>query len=355
MKITLIIAFQLLLIVTYAQNKTPNRVPNRINEERFIQINGIAQWITIKGDSSKPIILFVHGGPGNPLSPYADAIYGKWEKDFTLVQWDQRGSGKTYGHNAPEELTPDFIHSNPLTIEQVTSDGIELVKYLTHRFKKKKVILFGTSWGSILGVKMSLKSPELFYAYVGHAQIVDYTNGQKIAYKKVHGLAMENDDSASLKLFASIGSPPYDTARHTGLFNRVIQKYQQAISIPAPSAWFDMSPQYDNPKDNQNRLDGEDYSFVCFVGDKRLGIASSGSAINFFSDGLKFKIPVYLIQGEMDIQTPEVISREYFNQLTAPEKKFILLPNTAHGFNQTVINAQYKIVTQDLKKLLSIK
>ena len=116
-----------------------------------------------------------------------------------------------------------------------------------------------------------------------------------------------------------------------------------------------MSPQYDNPKDNQNRLDGEDYSFVCFVGDKRLGIASSGSAVNFFNDGLTFKIPVYFIQGETDIQTPEVISREYFNQLTAPEKKFIVLPNTAHGFNQTVINAQYKIVTQDLKKLTAVK
>ncbi|HEX6179741.1 MAG TPA: hypothetical protein VFZ47_00770, partial [Chitinophagaceae bacterium] len=126
-------------------------------------------------------------------------------------------------------------------------------------------------------------------------------------------------------------------------------------SIPAPSSWFELSPQYDNQKDNQNRLDGEDYSFVCFVGDKRLGIQSSGSAINFFKDGLVFKSPIYLIQGEMDIQTPDVITREYFNQLTAPEKKYILLPNTAHSFNQTVINAQHKIVTQDLKKLLRIK
>ncbi|HEX6193839.1 MAG TPA: alpha/beta hydrolase, partial [Chitinophagaceae bacterium] len=300
MKLTLYIVFQLLLISTNAQIKTQSQIPNRINEERFIHLNGIAQWITIKGDSTKPLILFLHGGPGNPLSPFADALYGKWEKDFTLVQWDQRGSGKTYGHSAPAELTPDYIHSHPLTVEQLTSDGIELARYLIQRFKQKKVILFGTSWGSILGVKMSLKNPELFHAYVGHAQIVYYSNGQKIAYKRVLEMAQENEDSVSLKVLSSIGLPPYDTARNTGLFNRVIQRYQRATSIPAPSSWFELSPQYDNQKDNQNRLDGEDYSFVCFVGDKRLGIPSSGSAINFFNDGLAFKIPIYLIQGEMD-------------------------------------------------------
>ena len=355
MKLTLAVVFQLLLISAFAQNRAQSPARNRINEERFLQINGIAQWITIKGDSTKPIILFLHGGPGNPLSPYADAIYGKWEKDFTLVQWDQRGSGKTYGYTAPEELTPDYIHSHPLTIEQITSDGIELVKYLIHRFHKKKVILFGTSWGSIPGVKMSLNNPELFYAYIGHSQIVNYTTGQKIAYKNVYRMANASKDSNSLKILTSIGAPPYDTARNTGLFNRIIQKYQQASSVPAPASWFAISPQYDNEKDNQHRFDAEDYSFVSFVGDKRLGIASSGSAINFFNDGLNFKIPVYLIQGEWDIQTPEVITREYFDKLSAPQKQFIFLPKTAHGFNQSVIDAQYKIVTRDLKKLMSVK
>lgn len=84
----------------------------------------------LKGDSTKPVLLFVHGGPGSPMSPYADAIYAHWEKDFLLVQWDQRGIGRTYGYNAPGELTPEHLRSNPLTIEQMTSDGIELSRYL---------------------------------------------------------------------------------------------------------------------------------------------------------------------------------------------------------------------------------
>ena len=140
--------FLLLVLNGYSQNGVTNSIPNRINEERFIKINGIEHWVTIKGDSTKPLVLFLHGGPGNPLSPFADAIYGKWEKDFILVQWDQRGAGRTYGHNAPEELTPEYLKSNPLTIDQMTSDGIELAQYLIQHLKKPKIILLGTSWGS---------------------------------------------------------------------------------------------------------------------------------------------------------------------------------------------------------------
>src|SRR5664279_1943582 len=99
MKLKLIILVQLFIIHAYAQDKHNDSTVNRIMEERFIRINGIEQWVTIKGDRTKPVILFLHGGPGSPLSPYADAIYSKWEKDFILVQWDQRGAGTvSYTH-----------------------------------------------------------------------------------------------------------------------------------------------------------------------------------------------------------------------------------------------------------------
>src|SRR5690606_27260779 len=156
-------------IYTIAQKKS-------IHEEKFISIGGIEQWITIKGDDvTKPIILFIHGGPGSTMSQYDDTMYGAWEKDFILVNWDQRGAGKTYGYNAPEELDEDYLMENQLTVEQMTNDGIEVTKYIIEYLKKEKVILVGTSWGSILGVKMALNNPELFYAYIGHAQFVSFS------------------------------------------------------------------------------------------------------------------------------------------------------------------------------------
>ena len=70
------------------------------------------------------------------------------------------------------------------------------------------------------------------------------------------------------------------------------------------------------------------------------------STINFLRDALVFKIPVYFIQGKEDIQTPEIITKDYYNRLQAPEKKFMSVTDAAHGFNQSTIDAQYEIIKQ---------
>jgi pimeloyl-ACP methyl ester carboxylesterase len=315
---------------------------NRIQEEKFILINGIEQWVTIKGDRSKPVILFVHGGPGSPISPYSDNLYKDWEKDFIIVQWDQRGTGKTFGRNAPEALTPAFLTANPLTIEQIAADGIELTEYLIKALGRQKVILFGTSWGSALGVKMATKRPELFYAYIGHSQIVDIADDSML-YNKVYQMAGKSKDSVSVKILNSIGKPPYHKARNVGQLFRVVKKLERANSTPAPDAWFEPAAGYNNAKDDQHRSDGDDYSFVNFVGDSQLGIPSMRSTIHNMKDNLVFNIPVYLIQGKEDLLTPKETSRKYFNKIKAPKKKYFLLPKTAHGFNERVLETQYKI------------
>ena len=344
MKIRLIVFFQLLILSAYSQSGQSNAVSNRIVEEKFVTLNGIEQWITIKGDSTKPVVLFIHGGPGSPLSPYSDAIYGKWEKDFIIVQWDQRGTARTYGLNAPEELTPSYLKSNPLTIGQMSSDGIELAKYLIQHLGKQKIIIVGTSWGSALATKMVLKNPELFYAYIGHSQIVNPSASSLSAYEKVYQMAQGAKDQKTLDMLNAIGKPPYDTARSLGKLIQITKKYQQKKSTPAPASWMELSPEYNNEKDSANRSDGDDYSFVNYAGDKRLEIVSISSAINFLKDGLVFKIPVYLIQGEEDIQTPAEINKEYFKKIIAPKKKFILLQKADHGFNQSVVDMQYTIM-----------
>lgn len=113
----------------------------KLDEKGFVSIGGIEQWVTVKGDScANPVILFISGGPGNPLSVYSDAVYGAWAHDFTLVQWDQRGAGMTYGRSPPAE-------DSALSIEQMSADGTELAAYLANRFGKAKVILWGSSWG----------------------------------------------------------------------------------------------------------------------------------------------------------------------------------------------------------------
>jgi pimeloyl-ACP methyl ester carboxylesterase len=159
-----------------------------INEEGFVQIGGIGQCITIKGDDKRnPVILFLHGGPGDAWSPFANSWFGPWEKDFTLVQWDQRGAGRTYGKTGPS-IEPT------MTIDRMVQDGIEVSEYLTKHLGKKKIILVGGSWGSILGIYMAKQRPDLFYAYVGMAQLVNERVGQAASYARVLQLARAAGD-----------------------------------------------------------------------------------------------------------------------------------------------------------------
>lgn len=108
--------------VAQPERSVPNdacRVPQKpVDESGLVEIGGIQQWVVIEGqDCGNPVILIVHGGPGNSNTPFAHSLFGSWTRNFTVVQWDQRGSGKTYAASKPDE-------SDVLTMERLTKDGI---------------------------------------------------------------------------------------------------------------------------------------------------------------------------------------------------------------------------------------
>ena len=172
--ILVLIAGGLFVYRAYRQNENAHvfaiRSPKGILEAMFIPIGGIEQFVLIRGeDRSNPVILFLHGGPGlatSPLYPW----FISWEKHFTLVQWDQRGAGKTYGRYGKK--TPD------LTVERMTQDGIEIAEYLRAHLQTNKIILLGHSWGSYLGLRIIARRPDLFSAYVGTGQTVNGGEGE---------------------------------------------------------------------------------------------------------------------------------------------------------------------------------
>lgn len=329
--------------VSIAQNTS-------INESKFISIGGIEQWITIQGtDRSKPVVLFIHGGPGSTMSQYDNTMYGEWKNDFVLVNWDQRGAGRTYGRNVPEALDEAYFIENPLTVKQMTKDGIELAQYLIQYLNKEKIILVGTSWGSVLGTEMALSNPEHFYAYVGHAQFVNFSKNIGHAYQAAYKMVKNSNDKDSIEKLESLGKPPYTNAKDYGQLLRIVKKYERKNSTPAPASWFELAPEYDNEKDSAHRYDGDDYSFVHFVGHGKLGIKSMVLEIDFNKNGTEFKIPVYLIQGENDILTAMEVNKPYFDKIVAPDKAYFVIPNAGHGHNQAIVEKQYQVV----KKLVS--
>ncbi|WP_341225401.1 alpha/beta hydrolase [uncultured Arcticibacterium sp.] len=318
-----------------------------IDESKFVSIGGIEQWISIKGDdTSKPILLFIHGGPGSTMSQFENAMYTGWEKDFVLVNWDQRGAGKTYGRNAPSEVNEDYWMENSLTVKEMTADGIEVTEYILKQLKKDKVILVGTSWGSILGTEMALSKPQLFHAYLGHSQFVSFRDNFDYSYAKTYELAKKENNIEAIEKLESLGKPPYNNARSYGQLLRVVKSYEQNNSTEAPDTWFKLALAYDNEEDSKARYDGDDYSFIHFVGHEKLQIKSMAADIDFNQNGLTFEMPVYYIQGEQDILTAAAINKPYFDKIEAPKKAYFLLPDAGHGHNKSVVDKQFEIVNQ---------
>ena len=199
-----------------------------INEKGYVLIGGIQQWVTIKGaNRANPVVVFVHGGPGNPMSQYSDAMYREWEKDFTIVQWDQRGSGKTFEANQPsEELTPENLNATELTLELLVQDGLAVADYVGKRLDQERVILTGSSWGSAVAVSMIHERPELFRFYVGLSQLVNYQLNLRKSYERVLAMAKARGDQATLDLLVPFGPPPWKNSRYFGKLRRVIRKYE---------------------------------------------------------------------------------------------------------------------------------
>lgn len=338
----------ILLVLLQVTFKTFSR-DTSIDEGKYVTIGGIEQWITIKGNNiENPVILFIHGGPGSIMSPYNDNIYGEWKEEYILVNWDQRGAGRTFGRNAPNEMDENYWIENKLTIDQMVKDGIELAEYLTKYLNKQKIILLGTSWGSILGIKIAIARPDLFFAYIGNSQFVDFNENHNYAYNKVLEQAKTLGDTSSVRKLNLLGKPPYKYARNFGEMIRIVKKYEQKNATPAPVDWWKIAPEYDNEIDSKNRYNGDDYSFLYFAGDEKIGIKSMAKDVNFNKDALEFEIPVYLIQGEKDILTAPEISKSYFDKISAPDKEYYLIPNAGHGQNQSVVDMQYQILKEKL-------
>lgn len=312
--------------------------PQKIDEEGFWPIGGIEQWVTVHGeDASNPVILVVHGGPGNPISPYAQALYGGWTREFTLVQWDQRGAGKTFGRNR------DAAASSGLTLELMTSDGIAVVERITRQLGQKKVILMGDSWGSILAVYMAQKRPDLFHAYVGTSQMVSAEANAAASYAQTLALTQVADDHKTVAALQAIGPPPRTDPRAFGVLRRAIRTYEAKTTTPPPAAWWVPAAQYATPVALADAEEGEDYSFQYFMGLKCDGMLSQ---VDLPRLGLRFGMPVYLVQGQEDLLTPISVTRPYFDSLQAPDKAMVVVPKAGHGPNEAVLATQYRLLKE---------
>lgn len=325
------------------------RTPNPIHQHDYVRIGGIDQWLAIDGsDRANPVLLVVHGGPGNPLSPYADQLFGAWQGSFTVVTWDQRLSGRTYARNEPvTELTEQRIAATDLTIERLVADGIEVAEYLERSLGKRKVILTASSWGSVLGVHMAHERPDLFYAYVGVSQMVNGPDNLAASYRATLEAARRKQDAAALSTLADLGPPPWKNPRNFGRMRRIIRAYEGAATSAAPT--LEVAAEYASAEDRAAYDAGEDLSFVKFV-----GLADDGmlARIDLPALGATYSMPMLFLQGEEDLLTRPEITRAFYDSLQAPRKKLVMVPQAGHDPNFAMLDAQFRLLKDEVLPLV---
>lgn len=291
-----------------------------VDVETYAEIGGIRQWITIHGDDeANPVLLFVHGGPGGAFSPFSRAVFGDWESSFTIAQWDQPGAGRTFGQTG-EEIAAT------LTIDRVISDGIEVTEEILERTGKKKLILLGGSWGSVIGMEMVSRRPDLFFCYVGVGQLIGSQAAYRETYATLVSWVSDALDADELEQLRRIGPPPWTSLRSFGLMTRIARSFEEQRAEPDRPLGELWANDY-SEDDKAVWHEGNEFSQVHFFG---LNLDGELPKVDLAATVTKVDIPVFVFQGAEDIRTPADLVQQFLDGLNAPRKELVLLEGGGH-------------------------
>ena len=283
-----------------------------------VPIGGHDQALMIRGTSiDKPVLLFLTGGPGGTelgaMRRHGQAL----EKDFVVVTWDQRGTGKSY-----DNLDP----TSTLTLHQAVSDTIEVTNYLRNRFGQNKIYLLGQSWGTILGVLAVQQHPELYRAYIGVGQMVDPRETDGVFYRDTLAWARRTGNTALITRLTASGAPPY-----TDMLD-----YEPTLTNSEDIYPYDHSRNSEGAGGFGENLFVNEYTLMeqlhAFAGffDVFTVMYPQLQEIDFRKSAAQLRVPVYLIEGRFEAPGRLGPARQWFERLDAPTKQWITFYTSGH-------------------------
>ncbi len=298
----------------------PNH-PNGIYRYETPMIGGIRQYLQIRGqDRNNPVLLFLHGGPGGALSGITHIVHAGWEGRFTVVNWDQRGAGKT--HTANKGRAREIGKTG--TMDDFMQDINEIIAYLHTVLDFDKLILMGFSWGSAIGAEYAMRHPEHLRCFIGVGQYVHYSTGIRLTCEKLLRLIPEGSAETGKvrKILADMPeSPKWDRnlmmimRSFTPLCGKYIMKHAKHTPIPEVlrSPFWNLREKW-----------------LATVPDNRALARSLQTMIECdFRRGMTFAVPVLFLFGEEEtVCPPEALD---FEGITAPHKQLAVIPKAAHA------------------------
>jgi pimeloyl-ACP methyl ester carboxylesterase len=292
-------------------------------EKTHVRVNGVDQGMIITGtDTSDPVLLFIHGGPGMPGYFLTDRYPTGLENDFTVVWWDQRGAGLSYRPHIPVES---------MIVAQLVDDAIAVTDYLRRRFAVDRVYLLAHSWGSLVGIQAAAKAPDRYHAYVGMGQITRQIESEARSYAWMLDQYRARGDCRMVRRLEAApvtGTPPLppaytrirDKAMHTLGVGTTHDMASVVTGVFLP-AWLCQAYTL------RERLDiwrGRAFS-------RGTALATQELTTDVTAIVTSLQLPVYFLHGVFDHTVDYDMARGYLRHLCAPVKGFYTFTHSAHS------------------------
>lgn len=295
-----------------AASSDNTRTPLVIDSFEPLEINGTKLWVLIRSSNpDNPVFMYLHGGPGHSIIPWAHYATDKLTEKFTVVHYDQRGTGMSLDEK---------MNRNTLTMNQFMDDCLKVTLYLKKRFRKDRIYLLGHSWGSVLGMRMINRYPQHYAGYIGVGQIVSFSKQTQTSRDwMVSRIRANGNDPEEL-----------DTARNAGFFDgyqRLLGKYRGTIHR---ITWEEANAiRIDSPYRKSDYTDDLFRRGLMFTHSGG-NLYSAYTQADFFKEIPSVRVPVFFFCGRYDYLTssPDVAKYERF--VKAPVKKLFWFENSAH-------------------------
>jgi pimeloyl-ACP methyl ester carboxylesterase len=292
--------------------------PNGIVEQRYVKLGGIDQWIQLRGeDRANPVLLVLHGGPGWPNAVFTLPLR-PWEQHFTIVQWDHRGAGKTLRRTGK-------AGSGPMTFDQRVDDAVELIDFLRAHLGVDKVIVLAESMGTLTGLPLARRRPDLVQALVVTDLYVNMAANEARKWQLTLERLRAGGNAKGIAALERIGGDParWDLAAwNTNMAwafrtNLPTPKLDRRLLFPLALT----SPIY-SLRDLYSLFAGFQWSTEQMLEELR--------AYDARRLGTRFEVPFFLFQGATDVVTLTLLAEEYFEEVEAPTKELALIPDSGH-------------------------